>query len=337
MSDTATPQGAAPQGQAAAGQAAGSDADLASQIAATIDRRDDDAPLGASDALDDGSDEAPQQRQASNATPDPEPSSPSQSDAADPELTVKIDGQEKRIKQSDLVAHYQKGQAAEKRFEEAAGLRKQVEQHQTQVNAERSALGQALQHYTQQLQALQQQGQPDWQSLLESDPTEFVRQRYAFDQRQQQLQQAQAAQAYLQQQQRADSERTQVERLKSEAGRLLDVLPDWRDAGKAAEGRKAIRSALQAAGFSDGEMDGITDHRAVLIAHKAAMYDQLIAQQKASLQALPDKLQKLPPVQMERPGGGERLSPTDGRTKAMQRLSRTGSARDAAAVIAGLL
>lgn len=258
-------------------------------------------------------------------------------DAADPVLTVKVNGEEKAVKQSELIAHYQKGDASAKRFEEAAQIRRAAEQVQAQAAQERQHLQQALQVYSEQLQALQAAQQPDWKHLLDNDPAEFQRQRFHFEQRQAQMQQAQAAQAHLMQQQQALQEQQRQEAMAQEAQKLLEKLPDWQDAEKAKAGRAALRESLQAFGFNDAEIGGLSDHRMVLVAHKAMLYDQLMAQQAKAREQVPAKLEKLPPPRMERPGGGEGISPTDGRTKAMQRLNKSGSPRDAAAVIAHLL
>lgn len=338
MESTATHQGAAEQGAQPQSADVGGD-DFASQMAALVGDdgsissqpdRDDDSQL--SDA--DGSDEAPDDWQADDATQDAEQNAK----AADPEalVTVKVNGEEKAVKLADLVAHYQKGDASAKRFEEAAQQRKDVEAQRSQVQAERDALRQALTVYTSQLQALQQTQQPDWESLLKDDPAEYVRQRHYHDQRQQQLHQAQAAQAYLTKQQQAEAQNRAVQRLQSEAQALVEAIPEWKDAEKAKTGKQALRNMLQQSGFSDDEINGLHDHRAVALLHKAMKFDQLVAEQAKAKQATASKLNKLPPPRMERTGGGDNR-PADGRTRAMQRLSSSGSVRDAAAAIASLL
>lgn len=330
--------GAPAAGSAPAGDAGG-DHDIIRRLSQLVGddggaAADDAGDAGADDSRDDGPATTPQ---AKDAKPDAAQQTDAQPQAADdPVLTVKVNGAEKQVKQSELIAHYQKGDASAKRFEEAAQLRRQAEQLQATLSQEREQLAHALQTYTQQLQSLQQAQQPDWEHLLQEDPTEYVRQRHFHDQRMAQMQQAQAAQAYLQQQQTVQQQQAQQARIQAELGKLLDALPDWKDPTKGQAGRTLVRDSLLQAGFQPAEVDGLVDHRMVLVAHKAALYDRMVAEQAAARQNVQTKLANTPPARVERPGAGE-VSPTDGRTQAMRRLSRTGKVTDAAAVIAQLL
>lgn len=333
MSDAATQSGAQSQGQQA-DMAGGSDAaseessilrDLEKYVDGPENTEPDDEERD--DELDDGSTDDPQARQSEDATPDAEEAKPDESKEL--EFVVKIDGEERKVKQADLIAGYQKGEAASKRFEEAAQVRKQAE-------TERVHLAQALQHYTQQLQAIQQAQEPDWESLLQTDPTEYLRQQHSHNQRQAQLMQAQAAQAHLAQQQQAERMQ-ELARLRAEqAEALMKVLPEWRDTAKAKTEIEGVRASLSKVGFNADEIEGLMDHRMVLVARKAMLYDQMAAKSSQDGQQLNQKLAKLPPPRVERPGSGE-VGLTDGRTRAMKQLNSSGSLRDAASVIAHLL
>lgn len=50
----------------------------------------------------------------------------SDDDASDPFITVKVDGEERKVRQSQLISHYQKGESADKRLQEATNLLKEV-------------------------------------------------------------------------------------------------------------------------------------------------------------------------------------------------------------------
>ena len=274
-----------------------------------------------------------------NTTGDTTTAAPPENAAADPEIVVKIDGIETRVKQSQLVASYQKDAASAKRFEEAAALRRAADEQLPQLRAEREALGQALTTYQAELQALQKQMEPDWNQLLQQDPAEFVRQRYIHEQLTEKRRQAQAAQAYLQQQQQADMIAQARARVAAEDSKLLEAIPEWKDATKREAGRQELRAALRAAGFQDSEINTIHDHRAVVVARKAAMYDKLVAEQQRALASANGKLKGLPPTPVARPGGGDNSTNSAGvdRAKASSRLSRTGSLEDAAALIGTLI
>jgi hypothetical protein len=70
---------------------------------------------------------------ALTATDDDETGEPGEESEATADLfTVKINGEEKQVSRDELIAHYQKEQAASQKFEEAAQIRREVEQQREQ-------------------------------------------------------------------------------------------------------------------------------------------------------------------------------------------------------------
>ncbi len=113
---------------------------------------------------------------------------------------------------------------------------------------------------------------------------------------------------------------------------MLDKLPDWKDADKAKAEQGRVREYLKNQGFTDDEVGGVSDHRAVLMARKAMLFDDL--QAKAAANA--DKVKNLPAPKVLQPGGRE-VGATDGRTRAMKNLAKTGSTDAAADVLMALM
>jgi len=313
---------------------------LASRLAEmTGDRdREDDAPA----------DRTPQDRDT--AHPDsakPADDAPADAKAEDGEpeykLKLKVDGkeEERTFTHSELTRRLQKDEAVQKRFEEAAAVRKAAESEGRAAAQERAQLAQALQHFARQLQA-SAPPEPD-PSLLNSDPVEYLRQQHQYQQHFQQAQQATAAQAHLMRQEQAAQEQWYRSHLEAESAALVKAIPEWADAEKAKAGKEGVKKALSSFGFRDEEIGSIADSRVVALAHKAAQLDsvraELAALKEANAKAQNDlnsRLRGLPPVRTERPGSAETGS-TDGRTRAMQSLRRTGSINDAAAALRGLL
>lgn len=247
----------------------------------------------------------------------------------EPRFEVKIDGEVKFVTEGELKAAYQKAQASAKRFEEAASLRKQYEAQAQDVQQRQSQLQQALDHYTQQLSSLQQQEQPNWESLLQNNPQEYLRQKHAWEQRQTDLQQAQAAQAYLYQQQQAEAHAQQEAFLEQQSQLLLEKIPAWKNAETAKSERSELRKFLTSEGFEDEMISNIRDARAVNIMRKAMLYDKLVQNQQPTLK----KASKAAP-RVERPGLAG--SSNDAVTQAKQRAMRSGSVNDVAAAMAAL-
>lgn len=276
-------------------------------------------------------------------TPDRPTDDAGADDDAPIKIKLKIDGQEQEraLKRSELAERLQKAEAAEKRFAEAAEIRKAAEVEGRQAREQRAHLAQALQHYTQQLAQTRPQ-MPD-SSLLESDPVAYLQQRHAFEQWSQEAQQAEAARAHLAQQEQAERQQQMQARLRAESEALVKAIPEWQDAEKAKAGKAQVRDALKRFGFGDAEIGNLYDSRMVLVAHKAAQYDAIAAelaalkeQQAKAQQSLQERLKTVPPVRAERPGTAD-INPTDGRTRAMRQLARTGSLADAAVALRGLL
>jgi len=249
----------------------------------------------------------------------PEEAQPEPED--EPTFTLKVDGEERVVKQSELLANAQKYEAANKRFEEAANLRKQVETEKAAIPQERSQLKQALDHFTAQLVHIQQATQPNWEQLLNSDPAEYVRQRHAYEQRQAQLHQAQEAQRLLTQREQSERAQRDQARIVEEHTKLLDALPEWKDPEKQKTGAKAIVEYLKKSGFNDEELSGLNDHRHLIAARKAMLFDQLMQAQSAASK----RVANVPP-RVERPGSSAQVKPDEAKAKAArERFSKAPS------------
>ena len=130
----------------------------------------------------------------------------------------------------------------------------------------------------------------NWSELAANDPAAYVQKRHAFDERQRtlalavgQLQNAKAQQSAI------SAEETQ-QRLIEEQRKLIEKVPDWKDAKKAAAESAELREYLTGLGYEPEEVNGVTDHRAVLLARKAMLYDRM-----ASKTPKPQPTTKAPP------------------------------------------
>jgi hypothetical protein len=245
--------------------------------------------------------------------------------AADKTFKLKVNGEERTYTEAELIVAAQKAEAAAQRFEEAANIRKQAEPELAAARQERQHLKQVLDIFVPQLQHMLQISAPDPQ-LINSDPQEYMRQNYAYQEQVGQLQQAQAAQAELTRREQFEQAQQLQVRAADEQQKLLVALPEWKDPAKAKDEASAVDGYLHNAGFSEQERNGIVDHRVIVVARKAMLYDQLMKQQAQATQ----RVEKLPP-KVERPGNG--VQPGDGRTRAMRNHAHNGSVESGAAAI----
>jgi hypothetical protein len=236
----------------------------------------------------------------------------------EPKFKVKVNGEERLVSQADLIKGHMLHEDYTRKTTELAQERQRIRAEESQA-------------YTQQLQqmkavltaAVGQDQQIDWAKLANEDPAEYVRQQHAAQERQRALN-------LLTQRQAEEAERNLAETLTREQSKLLERRPEWKDDSKRGEDFAAMRGYLaKDYGFSEQEINSLTDHRHMDIAWKASQYDKL----QASKPQVTKKVEKLP-VRHERPGVA-----SDGRgTKStMDKLRRSGRVEDAAAHIASLL
>jgi hypothetical protein len=217
----------------------------------------------------------------------------------------KIDGKDREVTREELISRYpaefvdanpdkaldlySREVTAGKRFEEAANLRKEIEQQrqaqEQQHQAEQYRLAQAIQQIQQQAQQWAQEGQPNWQDLLDNNPHEYLRQKAIFEERQATLQQAQAAQAYLQQQQTQQQQQQLQQHLATEATKLVtDYLPEWADQSVRQKEEGELIEFLRGKGYNDQDLMNLNHSRAsnIKLAVNAMRYEKLLEKAKAA-------------------------------------------------------
>ena len=240
-------------------------------------------------------------------------------------IPVKVDGKE-QMWTLDQLKQSAAGQAAiNKRFQEAAEARKQIEQ----ANA---ALAQQQQQLVQLYQQAQQGGlqapTPPSRELFESDPIGYMEEKLkydeakaSYDQNLYQMQQVQ--QRTVQQQQQAHQSY-----LQEQAEILRQHIPEIADPEKGEKLKGDLMQVGMDYGFTAEEMAQVSDARYVRALNDARKYRALVAKRKDAQQ----KGEKARPVVR----AGAKKTP-DGqaatRKKAQSRLQKTGSINDALGLI----
>jgi len=264
------------------------------------------------------------------APADPAPADPAQEPADNAQaegdmFTVKVDGQSLQVSREELLNGYSRQADYSRKTGELAQQRQQIEQVVAAVQAERQHHQAQLAQMSQALgQQLGQQSQTNWQELLDNDPVQYLKQRHLFEERQAAYQGAQRAQQQAQHEAQQQQAQSHQQLLQAEHQQLTDKLTDWKDAAKAKTEQAQLREFLAAQGFKADEIGSIADHRAVIIARKAMLFDAL----QARAAEAPKRVATLPP-KFVRPGVSD-TNPGDGRTQAMRVLAKTGRSDDAA-------
>lgn len=303
----------------------------AAAFAALLEPRAADANADPADATNSDPDADPDV-DVDVADPVVDPDTNSDPDAEPQTFTVKIDGKEVQVPLSELLNGYQRQSDYTKKTMEAAEQRKTADAETQKAQQERQEYHSKLQRMAVQLEgAIEQQSQIDWPALLEADPVEYLKQQHLYQQRQALYQQnAQERQNLVQLHQNEQAQAHQSYLAKQQED-LLAKLPDWKDDAKAAAEKTAISKFLQEQGFEAEDISSIADHRHVLVARKAMLYDQLMA--KANVQA--KKVQEAP-QRVVKPGVTSNGN-ADGRTAAAKNHAKHGTVESAASVFAQFL
>jgi len=244
----------------------------------------------------------------------------------DEKFVVKVDGKEIEVPKDELIRGYQREADYTRKTQKLAEERKLVESEFQQVRGEREQYSQILGQLQQKLHEFEPQ-EPDWNRLEVEDPTEYARQWTSHQRRQQQVYAVQAEQERLNQMRQAELQKTMQQVMATEVSRLKEKIPEWSSPEKAKTEGKALLEYGQNLGFSEQELNTITDSRALLALHKAWKYDQMMSK-RPEFQA---KIKKAP--RMVTPGSaGSVSSKSSDINNAKKRLAQTGSVRDAASL-----
>lgn len=244
------------------------------------------------------------------------------------------------IQQTVLRRESERERSVSTRLQEAAQTKTQLEAQLQQAANERAQQSQYIRGVLLQLTPeLNKFQSVDWDKMAVENPAEWARQRQTYDSVIGRMNTASGQLQLLdQQQQAANMQRLQVYR-NEEWGKLQTKIPDYADPVKAAAINKELVQYLTKAdiGYTEQEVLGKYDHRDVVVARKAMLYDKMIAAREAA------NTKRVPTgnVRQLRPGvpapGGAKEEATTARQRASRdALRKTGSTADAANLLMDL-
>ena len=243
-------------------------------------------------------------------------------------FTIKAAGEEKEVTLNELKKSYQLGSDYTKKTQEVAEQRKVIEQEAKAIIEARKVRDE----YAQRLKSVEEflvgsnESKENLAELKENDPIGYAVKVAEMTEKKEQLQLLQAEQQRIAQQQNSDRSANMQKYVEQEAQKLAQSLPEFSDNTKGEQVRNEIRNYGKKVGFTDQELSQVYDSRHVLVLHKAAQYDKLMAG-KAGVKK---KVANAP--KMVKGGAKVKQSVTDKQKKLQQRLLQTGDARDAASI-----
>lgn len=223
----------------------------------------------------------------------------------EPTFTVKHDGKEVTLKQSELIELGQKGFDYTKKTMALSDERKAVETEREQVNAEREAVTKQKQQTVDDLRVVNQflasimPQAPDI-SLAQQDASRYLAEKNQYDSLRDKLSQAQQALGIATQELTAEKQRQNAEKQAKTEKHLIDTLPGWKDAPAQKFGEATqYLSTLGLSGKNVGET--ALEPGFWIMAHKAQEYDKLM-QKKA-------ELKPSTPTRVATPGAANPVNP----------------------------
>ena len=236
-------------------------------------------------------------------------------------IPVKVDGKDE-MWTLDQLKQSAAGQAAiNKRFQEAAQNRKEIE-HQAAV------LAQQREQILQVMQSAQAGGMqpptPPSRDLFTSDPIGYMEAKLQYDESKAEYDQNQQHVAQLAQQQSQQQTQAHQSYLQEQLAQLQQHIPEFANPEQAAKLRDEIVQVGVDYGFTPEEMNAVSDSRYVRALNDARKYRQLVAKRAKAEQ----KGDKARPVVK----AGARKAPENAaatRNKMQQKLRKSGSIEDA--------
>jgi hypothetical protein len=239
---------------------------------------------------------------------------------------IKAAGEDREVTEKELIEGYQLGADYTKKTQKLSDERKTVEAERSKIQEATKLRDQYAQRLQMMEQFLNQQNKGEnLEALKEVDPIGYAVKVAEQSQRKDQLAILQQEQQRIAQQQQAEqSERLQYH-LADESQKLSSVIPGYANPKEGDSIRKDIREYAKSIGWSDQELAGLYDSRAVLSLYHGMKYAKL----QSNKPSVNKKLEAAP--KMLKAGTSQpRNSEAEQYQKLRAKLQKTGKVRDAA-------
>jgi len=264
-------------------------------------------------------------------TPDDLPEEATEAQQTVEEFEIVHNGQQRKLSREETIRLAQQGFDYTQKTQQLAEAKRHIEEN-LQRSQEALQLAPLIAADLGSVRAfeaqLMQYQNVDWVRLATDDPLEYPKHRAAYDQINAGYQAAvnaynQKAQVLAQRQAQVSESITQTELPK-----LIERIPEWSDPEKRKTGSAELRSWLIQEGAAPQEVDALNSALAVSIARKAMLYDKLLKSKASKVK----QLREAPPVTKPGAQAGPDAVKADQARQSRERLRKSGSLLDAAAV-----
>jgi len=239
---------------------------------------------------------------------------------------IKAAGEEREVTEQELIEGYQLGADYTKKTQKLSDERKSVEAERAKIQEASKLRDQYAQRLQMMEQFLSQQNKGEnLEALKELDPIGYAVKVAEMSQREKQLAVLQQEQQRIAQQQQAEQSERLQHHLAEESQKLSSVIPGYANPKEGDSIRKDIREYAKSIGWSDQELAGLYDSRAVLSLYHGMKYAKL----QSNKPSVNKKLEAAPKM-LKAGTSMPRNSEAEQNQKLRAKLQQTGKIRDAA-------
>ncbi len=241
---------------------------------------------------------------------------------------IKAAGEDREVTENELIEGYQLGADYTKKTQKLAEERKAVEAERAKIQEANKLRDQYAQRLQMMEQFLQQQNKGEnLEALKEVDPIGYAVKVAEQAQREKQLAVLQQEQQRIAQQQQAEQSERLQSHLAEESQKLTSAIPGYGNPKEGDQIRKDIREYAKSIGWSDQELAGLYDSRAVLSLYHGMKYAKL----QSNKPSITKKVEAAPKM-LKAGTSNPRSAEAEQNKKLHSQLKKTGNVRDAARV-----
>ena len=180
------------------------------------------------------------------------------------------------VDQAELQNYVLRQQDYTKKTQEVAEQRKQIDEERNSLRAIQQLANQLQDEYDN-LKKVEEveQSSEYWEQLKAENPMQYLVERQELQERSSEREAAQQKVFAMQQQLAEQGKLEHQKKLYTEAQKLEELIPEWRDQATAEKEKAELMQFGRSQSYSDEELNSVTDSRAINMLYKAYKWDQL--------------------------------------------------------------
>lgn len=245
-------------------------------------------------------------------------------------VKVTVDGSPVEVTLKDALEGYIRTETFHQRLNQVAEAKQVVDRERNEVGQARNMYATMLKTLTEQLDGMTP-AEPNWDQRFAEAPLEAVKEKHKWETYRSQRAAIDVERSRVEREQQEENGRNFSRYVEEEKRKLAELNSNWIDPANGQKNwdrdRTSMMKTAKSLGFSDAEVNGIFDHRMILVLHKAAQYDRIKASQPKAVK---------PSARPLRPGSGASRTGHSGNV-AVERLAKSGSISDATSLFQNIL